>query len=111
MTVPLTSDCWDWCVANSSVLQMAMVFFSGKVLFHHPAHKFLQLHLKLQIVESSLYSLTPLHGYTVFTDGSGWVEKAVVTWMEGDQLHDLIGQQGRPPQLAELRAVIMAFEA
>lgn len=89
---------------------MAMIFFPGKVLFHHPAYKFLQLHLKWQIVESSLYSLTPLK-YTVFTDGSGQVEKAVVTWMEGDQLHDLIGYQGRPPQLAELRAVIMAFEA
>ncbi|NXB12878.1 POK19 protein, partial [Cnemophilus loriae] len=111
MTVPLTSEYWDWCMANSSVLQMAMVEFPGKILFHRPAHKFLQMHLELQIVESSLYSSIPLQGRTVFTNGSGRTGKVVVTWKEGDQWHDLIGRQDGSPQLAELWAVIMAFEA
>lgn len=111
MTAPLTSEYWDWCMANSSVLQMVTVEFPGKILFHHPAHKFLQMHLELQVVESSLYSMTPLQGCMVFTDGSGRTGKVVITWKEGDQWHDLIGRRHGSPQLAELRAVIMAFEA
>ncbi|NXA72726.1 POK18 protein, partial [Thryothorus ludovicianus] len=100
-----------WCMANRSVLQMAMINFPGKVLFHHSAHKFLQLHLELQLAEPSLYSSVPLQGHTVFTDGSGWTGKAVVTWMEGGQWHDLIGHRGGSPHIAELQAVIMAFKA
>ncbi|NXG25416.1 POK19 protein, partial [Grallaria varia] len=106
----IRQDYLEWCLANSTDLQLALLDFAGEVLFHMPSHKFLQLHLELQLIEKPLLSPVPFKGLTVFTDGSGRTGKAVVTWKERGQWRKLVGQENGSPQLVELRAAAMAFQ-
>ncbi|NWI49707.1 POK18 protein, partial [Calyptomena viridis] len=70
LMLPLTTEYLDWCMAHSAELQMALLHFPGRILLHHPAHKFFQMHTDLQLAEPTMYSLTPLKGRTIFTNGS-----------------------------------------
>ncbi|XP_074710544.1 uncharacterized protein LOC141937033 [Strix uralensis] len=91
-------------------LQMSLLDFSGKMLFHLPSHKLLQMHLELQIVQRPLVSPVPLSSLTAFTDMSGKTGQAVVTWKQDGEWQDLIGREEGSPQLVELQAVAMAFQ-
>lgn len=46
----------------------------------------------------------------MFTDGSGKMGKAIVTWKEESEWHTLEGYESRSPQLVELWAVAMVFQ-
>ncbi|KAJ7428149.1 hypothetical protein WISP_01697 [Willisornis vidua] len=65
---------------------------------------------QIQISQCPLASLVPVEGTTVFTDGSGHTHKAVVTWQDDKQWHELVAKELRSPQQVELCAVILAFQ-
>ncbi|NXM32135.1 POK19 protein, partial [Oxyruncus cristatus] len=108
--LPMHQDYLKWCLANSIDLQLALMHFAGKVSFHMPSHKFLQLHLELNLLEKPLVYPIPVKGLTVFTGGSGRTGKAVVTWKEQGQWYDLVGREDESPQSVELRATAVAFQ-
>ncbi|TRZ07329.1 hypothetical protein HGM15179_019781 [Zosterops borbonicus] len=108
--LPVPQEEFDWSFANSISLQSAMENFSGQITYHLPSHKLLQVAKSTEISLRPKNSQEPVQGPTVFTDGSGRTEKAIVTWRDGSEWQVLEGHEDGSAQLVELRADVMAFQ-
>ncbi|XP_064260061.1 uncharacterized protein LOC135290081 [Passer domesticus] len=108
----LTKAMLEHLLQENEALQFALDSYSGQVSIHRPSHKFfnadVQFHLSLKTVQSR----TPLEALTVFTDASGASHKSVMTWKDPQtqqweaDVKVVVGS----PQIAELDAVVRAFE-
>ncbi|TRZ06629.1 hypothetical protein HGM15179_020478 [Zosterops borbonicus] len=101
---------FDWSLANSVSLQSALENFTGQITYHLASHKLLQVAKSTQISFRPKSSQEPAQGPTIFTDGSGKTEKAIVTWKDGSKWKVLEGHEDGSVQLVELRAAVMAFQ-
>ncbi|NWX41554.1 PO113 protein, partial [Steatornis caripensis] len=110
LIIPIEGDYVSWCMANSLPFQLALEGFEGQVSYHLPSHKSLQTYSELKVIQKPLAVDSPVQGPTVFTDGSGKLGKAVVTWYDRKQWQELVNLVKGSPQLVELSAVIVAFK-
>ncbi|NXB02342.1 POK19 protein, partial [Cnemophilus loriae] len=109
--LPIQQEYFEWCFANSAPLQSALQNFSGQMIAYHlPSHKLLQLAKSTSLSLQPKNSCVPLQGLAVFTDGSGRMGKAIVTWRNESGWQTLKGHESGSAQLVELRAVAMAFQ-
>ncbi|NXU92565.1 PO113 protein, partial [Xiphorhynchus elegans] len=89
---------------------IAVADFSGNISVHLPRVPLLQFVSQIQLYPNFLCSPIPLkHAMTVFTDGSGKTNKAVVCWRAGEQWKSNIHLAPGSPQLVELSAVCRAL--
>lgn len=107
--MPVTQEKFEWCYVNSTSLQSALQNFSRQISYHLPSHKLLQL-MTTEISLKPLNSHIFLKGITVFTNRSGKMGKAIVTWQEQNEWQKLEGFENRSPQVVALHAVAMAFQ-
>lgn len=83
-------------------MQFALFYFTGQTTYYLLSHPILTL-------TKQFFSLVPVEGETVFTDGSGKTGKAAVAWKKEDHWEfEVMIRQGSP-QLIELCAVLLAF--
>lgn len=80
--IPVPHEQFEWCFASSTALQSALQNFLGQISYHLPSHNLLQLSGTTELFLKPLNSCTSLKDVTVFTDGSGKMGKAIVTWRE-----------------------------
>ncbi|RMC20392.1 hypothetical protein DUI87_01241 [Hirundo rustica rustica] len=91
-------------------LQLSLDSYSGQISVHAPSHKSFNKEFHLILLEKR--SRRPLKALTVFTDESGASHKLVMTWRNPQTQHweaDVEFVEGSP-QVAELAAVMRAFE-
>uniref|UniRef100_A0A8C0UHM9 Uncharacterized protein n=1 Tax=Cyanistes caeruleus TaxID=156563 RepID=A0A8C0UHM9_CYACU len=106
----LTKEMFNQLLRENETLQIALDSFEGQVSVHAPAHKF--FNSKFEPIPKEMRSRKPLKALTVFTDASGASHKSVVTWRdpETQQWEADIQYVEGSPQVAELDAVVRAFE-
>ncbi|OWK55289.1 Endogenous retrovirus group K member 11 Pol protein [Lonchura striata] len=85
-----------------------------KAMLEHllPAHKIFNSEIQFTLSTKQIQSKKPLKALTVFTDTSGGSHKSVMTWKDPQTQRweaDVVEVEGSP-QVAELAAVIRAFE-
>uniref|UniRef100_A0A8U7N725 ribonuclease H n=1 Tax=Corvus moneduloides TaxID=1196302 RepID=A0A8U7N725_CORMO len=108
--LPVTTDALDHLLQNNINLQFALDSFSGQISNHYPKHD--MFNLPFSFIPREIQSRKPLDAITVFTDASGKSKKSVVTWKNPKTQKwesDIKVIQGSP-QVAELAAVVRAFE-
>ncbi|NXH31098.1 POK19 protein, partial [Myiagra hebetior] len=108
--LPIQQEYFECSFANSAPLQNALQNFSGQIAYHLPSHKLLQLAKSTSLSLRPKNSRVPLQGLMVFTDRSGRMGKAIVTWRDESGWQTLEGHESGSAQLVELRAVAMAFQ-
>ncbi|NWI75568.1 POK8 protein, partial [Dryoscopus gambensis] len=106
----LAAEMFDYLIQNCEALELALEGFTGKIAHHCPSHQLFNLEWKLDC-EPKL-SRKPLKALTLFTDASGSSHKSVITWVnpETQQWESDIAEVEGSPQVAELHAVVRAFE-
>ncbi|NXG80658.1 POK19 protein, partial [Baryphthengus martii] len=109
--LPVQSHYFEWCMANSSALQAAMMNYTGQISYHLPSHPVIKLGSQVRFGQKQLNQSSPVNGPTVFTDGSGRTGKAAIVWKDGPQWQHQVEYQDGSPQVVELRAMTMAFQA
>ncbi|NXV62709.1 POK18 protein, partial [Molothrus ater] len=100
----------DSLLQTNTALQFALDSYSGQINVDRPAHKLFNQEFILST--KSVQSRTPLKAMTVFTDASGRSHKSVMTWRNPQTREwesDITEVEGSP-QVAELDAVVRAFE-
>ncbi|NWV18729.1 POK19 protein, partial [Origma solitaria] len=110
IVLPIQQEYFEWSFAKSTPLQAALQNFLGQIAYHLPSHKLLQLTKSTPLSLHPKNTRVPLPGPTVFTDGSGRIGKAIVTWRDESGWQVLEGHELGSAQLVELRAVTMAFQ-
>ncbi|TRZ06375.1 hypothetical protein HGM15179_020731, partial [Zosterops borbonicus] len=97
---------------NNEALQFALGLYSGQISIHRPAHKIFNSKAKFTLILKNIQSWKPLKTLTVFTDVSGRSHKSVMTWkdQQTQQWEADIAEMEGSPQVAELAAVVRAFE-
>ncbi|NWZ17034.1 POK18 protein, partial [Agelaius phoeniceus] len=97
---------------ENEALQLALDSYTGQISIHRPAHKIFNSDVQFSLSLTSIQSRTPLKALTVFTDASGASHKSVVTWKDPQtqQWEADIAKVEGSPQIAELAAVVRAFE-
>ncbi|RMC20909.1 hypothetical protein DUI87_01762 [Hirundo rustica rustica] len=97
---------------ENEALQFALDSFAGQILIHRPAHKIFNQEVKFILSLKEVRSRRPLKALTVFTDASGRSHKSVLTWKDPQtqQWEADIAEVEGSPQVAELAAVVRAFE-
>uniref|UniRef100_A0A8C3EM58 Uncharacterized protein n=1 Tax=Corvus moneduloides TaxID=1196302 RepID=A0A8C3EM58_CORMO len=108
--LPVTTDALDHLLQNNINLQFALDSYSGQISNHYPKHD--MFNLPFSFIPREIQSRKPLDAITVFTDASGKSKKSVVTWKNPKTQKwesDIQVIQGSP-QVAELAAVLRAFE-
>ncbi|NXU16680.1 POK8 protein, partial [Pardalotus punctatus] len=110
IVLPIQQEYFEWSFANSAPLQATLQSFLGKIAYHLPSHKLLQLAKSTPLSLCPKNSHIPLPGPMVFTDRSGRTGKAIVTWWDESGWQVLEGLELGSAQLVELRAVTMAFQ-
>ncbi|NXI37883.1 POK19 protein, partial [Galbula dea] len=110
ITVPVQIDYFEWCLANSSALQAALINYMGSIKYHLPSHHICKFTNEISLGQNHLSCKAPVPGPTVFTDGSGKMKKAAVTWYDGQRWQHVVELQDGSPQVVELRAVTIAFQ-
>ncbi|RMC06983.1 hypothetical protein DUI87_16436 [Hirundo rustica rustica] len=97
---------------ENEALQFALDSFTGQISIHRPAHKIFNSETKFILSLKDVRSRRPLKALTVFTDASGRSHKSVLTWKdpETQQWEADIAEVEGSPQVAELAAVVRAFE-
>ncbi|NWV08069.1 PO113 protein, partial [Ptilonorhynchus violaceus] len=107
----LNLDQLESLLQTNDNLQYALDSYTGQISIHYPKHSLLRLALK--IIPKQIQSKKPLNALTLFTDGSGASCKSVITWLQDPQTQkwesDVEVVHGSP-QVAELAAVVRAFE-
>lgn len=101
IVIPLQQEYFEWCFANSTLLQTALQNYIGQITYHLPSHKLLRLHATTVLSLKPLNQRTPLKGLSVFTDGSGKTGKTIVTWKDNHGWQMLEGHDSGLPQLLE----------
>ncbi|TRZ07286.1 hypothetical protein HGM15179_019822 [Zosterops borbonicus] len=93
-------------------LQFALDSYSGQISITRPAHKIFNSDSTFQLELKSVQSKKPLDALTIFTDASGRTRKSVMTWRnpETQQWESDVAEVEGSPQVAELAAVVRAFE-
>ncbi|TRZ10906.1 hypothetical protein HGM15179_016198 [Zosterops borbonicus] len=93
-------------------LQFALDNYSGQISIFRPAHKIFNSDSPFQLELKSVQSKEPLDALTVFTDASGRSHKSVMTWRDPktQQWKSDVAEVEGSPQVAELAAVVRAFE-
>ncbi|RMB99564.1 hypothetical protein DUI87_23817 [Hirundo rustica rustica] len=97
---------------ENEALQFALDSFTGQISIHRPAHKIFNSEVKFVLSLKEVRSRRPLKALTVFTDASGRSHKSVLTWKDPQtqQWEADIAEVEGSPQVAELAAVVRAFE-
>ncbi|RMB97362.1 hypothetical protein DUI87_26177 [Hirundo rustica rustica] len=97
---------------ENEALQFALDSFTGQISIHRPAHKIFNSETKFILSLKEVRSRRPLKALTVFTDASGRFHKSVLTWEDPQtqQWEADIAKVEGSPQVAELAAVVRAFE-
>ncbi|RMC03558.1 hypothetical protein DUI87_20758 [Hirundo rustica rustica] len=97
---------------ENEALQFALDSFAGQILIYRPAHKIFNQEVKFILSLKQVRSRRPLKALTVFTDASGRSHKSVLTWKDPQtqQWEADIAEVEGSPQVAELAAVVRAFE-
>ncbi|NXB65931.1 POK18 protein, partial [Struthidea cinerea] len=108
--LPLTLESTEHLLQVNEVLQFALDSFSGQISIHPPKHKLFNTAFK--IIPKSMQSQKPLKALTVFTDASGASHKSVMAWRnpQTNRWERDIETVAGSPQVAELAAVVRAFE-
>ncbi|OWK62451.1 Endogenous retrovirus group K member 18 Pol protein [Lonchura striata] len=97
---------------SNESLQFALDSYTGKISVLRPAHKIFNSDVQFALSTKQIQSKKPLKALTVFTDASGGSHKSVVTWKDPQTQRweaDVVEVEGSP-QVAELAAVVRAFE-
>ncbi|RMC16667.1 hypothetical protein DUI87_06606 [Hirundo rustica rustica] len=108
----ITKAMLEHLLQENEALQFALDSFTGQISIHRPAHKIFNQDAKFTLSLKSIQSRKPLEALTVFTGASGRSHKSVMTWKDPQTQHweaDVAEVEGSP-QVAELAAVIRAFE-
>ncbi|XP_014106443.1 PREDICTED: endogenous retrovirus group K member 19 Pol protein-like [Pseudopodoces humilis] len=108
--LPLAIGSLEPLLQTNESLQFALDSYSGQISIHPPGHRLYKTTFNL--VPKSLQSKTLLKALMVFTDGSGKSHKSVMTWKDPRTQKwesDVQVVEGSP-QIAELAAVVRAFE-
>ncbi|RMC09851.1 hypothetical protein DUI87_13638 [Hirundo rustica rustica] len=97
---------------ENEALQFALDSFAGQILIHQPAHKIFNQEVKFILSLKEVRSRRPLKALTIFTDASGRSHKSVLTWKDPQtqQWEADVAEVEGSPQVAELAAVVRAFE-
>ncbi|RMC19870.1 hypothetical protein DUI87_03436 [Hirundo rustica rustica] len=97
---------------ENEALQFALDSFTGQISIHRPAHKIFNQEVKFVLSLKEVRSRRPLKALTVFTDASGRSHKSVLTWKDPQtqQWEADVAEVEGSPQVAELAAVVRAFE-
>uniref|UniRef100_A0A8D2QPW3 RNA-directed DNA polymerase n=1 Tax=Zosterops lateralis melanops TaxID=1220523 RepID=A0A8D2QPW3_ZOSLA len=97
---------------ENEALQFALDSYTGQISIHRPAHKIFNSDAQFKLNLKSVQSKRPLEALTIFTDASGGSHKSVVTWKDPQtqQWESDVAEVEGSPQIAELAAVVRAFE-
>ncbi|RMB91855.1 hypothetical protein DUI87_31783 [Hirundo rustica rustica] len=97
---------------ENEALQFALDSFIGQISIHRPAHKIFNSEVKFVLFLKEVRSRRPLKALTIYTDASGKSHKSVLTWKDPQtqQWEADIAEVEGSPQVAELAAVVRAFE-
>ncbi|NXQ72194.1 POK11 protein, partial [Quiscalus mexicanus] len=96
----------------NEMLQLALDSYTSQIAVDRPAHKLFNQDVQFTLTTKGIQSRTPLNTLTVFTDASGASHKSVMTWKDPQTQWweaDVTEVEGSP-QVAELDAVVRAFE-
>ncbi|XP_014104567.1 PREDICTED: endogenous retrovirus group K member 18 Pol protein-like [Pseudopodoces humilis] len=109
-SVKMTREMFEHLLRNQETLQIALENFTGQISVHAPAHKL--FNSKFNLVPKDKRSQKPLEALTVFTDASGASRRSVMTWKDPQtqQWETDVDYVEGSPQIAELAAVVRAFE-
>uniref|UniRef100_A0A8C0VR97 RNA-directed DNA polymerase n=1 Tax=Cyanistes caeruleus TaxID=156563 RepID=A0A8C0VR97_CYACU len=110
IVLPVPREDFDWSFVNSISMQSALENFSGRITYHLPSYKLLQVGNFTELSLRPKHSQEPVQGPTAFTDGSGRTGKAIATWKDGSEWQVLESREAGSAQLVELRAAVMAFQ-
>ncbi|RMC06403.1 hypothetical protein DUI87_15837 [Hirundo rustica rustica] len=108
----ITKAMLEHLLQENEALQFALDSFTGQISIHRPAHKIFHQDAKFTLSLKSVQSRKPLEALTVFTDTSRRSHKSVMTWKDPQTQQweaDITKVEGSP-QVAELAAVVRAFE-
>lgn len=93
---------------SNESLQFALDSYPGQISIHLLSHKLFKSIFNL--VPKFTQGKTPLKALTIFTDGSGSSHKSVKTWKDPKTQESDVQVVEGLPQIAELAAVVRAFE-
>ncbi|RMC21059.1 hypothetical protein DUI87_01916 [Hirundo rustica rustica] len=108
----ITKAMLEHLLHENEALQFALDSYKGQISIHQPAHKLFKEQIQFKLSLKGVQSRRPLKALTVFTDACGASHKSVITWKDPQtQLweKDIVKVEGSP-QVAELAAVVRAFE-
>ncbi|RMC03330.1 hypothetical protein DUI87_20526 [Hirundo rustica rustica] len=99
-------------IHENEALQFALDSYTGQISIHQPAHKLFREQIQFKLSLKSVQSRRPLKALIIFTDASGTSHKSVITWKDPQtqQWEKGIFEVEGSPQVAELAAVVRAFE-
>ncbi|RMC01089.1 hypothetical protein DUI87_22355 [Hirundo rustica rustica] len=106
----LTKEIFKHLLQSNASLQLSLDSYRGQISVHAPSHKL--LNEEFHLIPREKRSRRPLKALTVFTDASGASCKSVMTWRNPQTQcweADVEFVEGSP-QVAELAAVVRAFE-
>ncbi|RMC16672.1 hypothetical protein DUI87_06611 [Hirundo rustica rustica] len=108
----ITKAMLEHLLQENEALQFALDSFTGQISIHRPAHKIFNQDVQFALSLKSVQSRKPLEALTIFTDASGRSHKSVMTWKDPQtqQWEADIAEVEGSPQVAELAAVVRAFE-
>ncbi|RMC21076.1 hypothetical protein DUI87_01933 [Hirundo rustica rustica] len=108
----ITKAMLEHLLQENEALQFALDSFTGQISIHGPAHKIFNQDAKFTLSLKSVLSRKPLEALTIFTDASGRSHKSVMTWKDPQtqQWEADVAEVEGSPQVAELAAVVRAFE-
>ncbi|RMC16466.1 hypothetical protein DUI87_06401 [Hirundo rustica rustica] len=108
----VTKAMLEHLLQENEALQFVLYSFTGQISIHRPAHKIFNQDAKFTLSLKSVWSRKPLEALTVFTDVSGRSHKSVMTWKDPQTQHweAEVAEVEGSPQVAELAAVVRAFE-
>uniref|UniRef100_A0A8U7MZJ7 ribonuclease H n=1 Tax=Corvus moneduloides TaxID=1196302 RepID=A0A8U7MZJ7_CORMO len=108
--LPLTTEDLRLLLRTNESLQLALDSYTGQISVHMPKHGLFYREAAFKLIPKLIQSRKPLKALTVFTDGSS--HRSVMTWRQPNTQKwesDIQIVEGSP-QIAELAAVVRAFE-
>ncbi|RMC20056.1 hypothetical protein DUI87_00902 [Hirundo rustica rustica] len=106
----LTKEMFEHLLQSNASLQLSLDSYRGQISVHALSHKL--LNEEFHLIPREKRSRRPLKALTVFTDASGASQKSMMTWRNPQTQRweaDVEFVEGSP-QVAELAAVVRAFE-
>ncbi|RMB92585.1 hypothetical protein DUI87_30894 [Hirundo rustica rustica] len=106
----LTKEMFEHLLQSNASLQLSLDSYRGQISVHAPSHKL--LNEEFHLIPREKRSRRPLKALTVFTDASGASHKSVMTWRNPQTQRSEVDVEfvEGSPQVAELAAVVRAFE-